>query len=764
MKKLILIAFMMGTAITFSASADTVLVSNTCDSATGWTIAGGTSLAVTNNFGGTGNTSPALKLSGSGNNKYVEFSLGQDITLGNDESIALEVDYRFTTTPPDADNSMFFGFVNNSSQITGDPHAGAFLNLGTGGPLGNNSKFSQTDDVNEGKFATLDSGLTSHNLVLTVTRQADGLIRFDLTVDGTVIDVSKTGNTVMTSPTFDALRLGGTSLGTSVADILYDNVVVSTTASLTEAPALELDAGTQSFQIAPDTTKTLSLVIRNTGFDATNITAALSTTSTWFTVNTAPIATAALAGSGGEMTNTFSVSAASSTPLGDYPDILSLEMVAYGSDGIAVTSTAPVSLTAQYNLPELTLDAESQSFEIDQGATQNLPLRISNTGYDATNITVTVSEDSPWFTVNTSPVSTDSLAGSGGEMTNTFSVSADGSTPAGGYPDVLSLEMVSENLDGIAVTSTAPVSLTVVSTNITGTILLSDTFSGGTVEDWAPDAEGGISTAVTNDNSGIGGGNALLITSESSNRRVTTPLSESVTLSLTNSIKLDLDYRFLNGPSNVNQSLEFQFADSISGNYAGFVMNPATNAGQTLIFGRDGDNNEGKKNSFDHGTAVQSMNLTVTHVVDGSNTELQFDVSWDGNPAGPYTAGGTSTITDPTHSFTFDSLSVGVMGGTTTDGLLLDNILVTTTQGDGEPPQPTVTKIGNIGLNIPAGGSDFVISWASTNGAPYAVESTTNLVTGEWVPAITNIIGNGGTLSVTGSLTEAQRFYQVIAE
>lgn len=219
-------------------------------------------------------------------------------------------------------------------------------------------------------------------------------------------------------------------------------------------------------------------------------------------------------------------------------------------------------------------------------------------------------------------------------------------------------------------------------------LLLNHNFTDGTLASWV--AESGMIVAVSDDSSGIGTGNAMLITSSSSNRRASSLLSQAVTLGVNDTITLTADYRYLNGPTTANASLDIRFVDSGTGNYMGFVLNPSSSAAQTLVFGRSGDLNEGKFNSFNHGTTKQSMTFTVGQVLAAGNSEANFDLAWAGGLT--YTdKGGTSTVISPSTEFKFDTISFGVTGGATTDGLLFDNISVTTSI-----PEPAT--IGMLGL------------------------------------------------------------------
>lgn len=71
--------------------------------------------------------------------------------------------------------------------------------------------------------------------------------------------------------------------------------------------------------------------------------------------------------------------------------------------------------------------------------------------------------------------------------------------------------------------------------------------------------------------------------------------------------------------------------------------------------------------------------------------------------------------------------------------------------------------IGEVELQILPGGADVVLGWDSTNLVPYAVQFTEDLVYGTW-SNIVNVTGNGGYLSVTGSVETANAFYRVILD
>lgn len=79
--------------------------------------------------------------------------------------------------------------------------------------------------------------------------------------------------------------------------------------------------------------------------------------------------------------------------------------------------------------------------------------------------------------------------------------------------------------------------------------------------------------------------------------------------------------------------------------------------------------------------------------------------------------------------------------------------------------QPAVEAIGDIDWELLDGTTNqIVLTWTAINGASYAVQSTTNLVTGSWSNLLSGVIGNGGNVSVTDMVDQVQNFYRVIAQ
>jgi len=98
----------------------------------------------------------------------------------------------------------------------------------------------------------------------------------------------------------------------------------------------------------------------------------------------------------------------------------------------------------------------------------------------------------------------------------------------------------------------------------------------------------------------------------------------------------------------------------------------------------------------------------------------------------------------------------------TTSGSLVTNLSIDSSGFlTGGAPPPVPVTIGDVSIAVLPGGANLTLTWASTNGVPYVVKSTTNLVSGPWQAAITNIIGNGSNVTVTGPVSHVQSFYRI---
>lgn len=64
---------------------------------------------------------------------------------------------------------------------------------------------------------------------------------------------------------------------------------------------------------------------------------------------------------------------------------------------------------------------------------------------------------------------------------------------------------------------------------------------------------------------------------------------------------------------------------------------------------------------------------------------------------------------------------------------------------------------------VDVNGEEMILCMDVTNGATYAIEYTTNLVTGSWETLVGGIEGDG-TLCFTNALTNSQSFYRAVSQ
>ncbi len=76
----------------------------------------------------------------------------------------------------------------------------------------------------------------------------------------------------------------------------------------------------------------------------------------------------------------------------------------------------------------------------------------------------------------------------------------------------------------------------------------------------------------------------------------------------------------------------------------------------------------------------------------------------------------------------------------------------------------TAPDIGSVAINPLTGTNGLALSWLTTNGFNYAVQSKPDLVTGIWTNDTSGIIGIGGIVTVTTAVDEVQSFYRVVVE
>lgn len=129
--------------------------------------------------------------------------------------------------------------------------------------------------------------------------------------------------------------------------------------------------------------------------------------------------------------------------------------------------------------------------------------------------------------------------------------------------------------------------------------------------------------------------------------------------------------------------------------------------------------------------SVTNVQFLIGSVVLGNDTISPYSAVTNGLAAGNYTL--SAIASDNNGAKATNSISIIV----------------------NSPPQPVTL------LNPAWAGGDFTFSFPSQSGRLYEVQCTSNLGIGTW-PALTNLTGNGSTLSVTNrNPTSASRFYRV---
>lgn len=201
-------------------------------------------------------------------------------------------------------------------------------------------------------------------------------------------------------------------------------------------------------------------------------------------------------------------------------------------------------------------------------------------------------------------------------------------------------------------------------------VVLDDDFSSGN-PGWTGSG-GFVTLSVESDAGGIGTGDALKTTTTAGNRQIQRSLDQAVVMPTHSSITLTADYRFTGAPNDANNSFLFFFNNTSIGSQVGPLFNPGHVAtSNDSVFRRNpADNNEGKFDGFDHGTTAQEITLTLTR---SAFDELTFDLSWAGNPAGPYSSSSGASVTSD--YFTYDQIEVGFLNSESGE-FYLDNVQV----------------------------------------------------------------------------------------
>lgn len=79
----------------------------------------------------------------------------------------------------------------------------------------------------------------------------------------------------------------------------------------------------------------------------------------------------------------------------------------------------------------------------------------------------------------------------------------------------------------------------------------------------------------------------------------------------------------------------------------------------------------------------------------------------------------------------------------------------------GEPVAPPAVTEGALAFELNTASNSFAFSWPGVQGNTYALETTTNLISGSWQDAAAGILGSGGLCRATDTVDRVQGFYRV---
>ena len=77
---------------------------------------------------------------------------------------------------------------------------------------------------------------------------------------------------------------------------------------------------------------------------------------------------------------------------------------------------------------------------------------------------------------------------------------------------------------------------------------------------------------------------------------------------------------------------------------------------------------------------------------------------------------------------------------------------------------PPPTEISDVSIAAVNGGSQVVVSWQGTNTATYALQTRTDLASGDWNSVVTNMAGINGLMSVTNDTTDPEAYFRTLGE
>ena len=151
-----------------------------------------------------------------------------------------------------------------------------------------------------------------------------------------------------------------------------------------------------------------------------------------------------------------------------------------------------------------------------------------------------------------------------------------------------------------------------------------------------------------------------------------------------------------------------------------------------------------------------TLDYTIDVEVDEVAGTIHATFTDANNPAGHDLGTHNITFADGSRFFEFRNFTATGAADDKFVDFRVDNVLIELDEAAVAPP------IGDISTELLSTG--LALTWASTNGFNYAVQSKDDLITGSWTNHITGIPGVAGDLTVTTAVDQAQSFYRVVVE